>query len=61
MSAIEAFCDRWQVGELARIGRELADMCHRRVDLAHRPTIERSGNYIRRKEILESARVVYAA
>ena len=94
MTAIEAFCDRWQVRELAafgsvlrddfgpdsdidflvrfkegrtpglfvaaRIRRELADLCHRRVDLVHRPTIERSRNYIRRKKILESARVVYA-
>lgn len=41
----------------ARIRRELAAMCHRRVDLVHRPTIERSRNYIRRKRILESARV----
>ena len=44
----------------ARIRRELAEMCRRRVDLVHRPTIERSRNYIRRKAILESARVVYA-
>ena len=45
----------------ARIRRELAEMCRRRVDLVHRPTIERSRNYIRRKRILESARVLYAA
>ena len=45
---------------MARMQRELADMCHRRVDLVHRPAIERSRNYIRRKAILESARVVYA-
>lgn len=45
----------------ARIRRELADMCRRRVDLVHRPTIERSPNYIRRKRVLGSARVVYAA
>jgi len=44
----------------AQIRRELADMCRRRVDLVHRPTIERSRNYIRREKILESARVVYA-
>lgn len=44
----------------ARIRRELAEMCDRRVDLVHRPTIERSRNYIRRKKILDSARVVYA-
>ncbi|MCY3809300.1 MAG: nucleotidyltransferase domain-containing protein [Gemmatimonadetes bacterium] len=45
----------------ARIRRELAEMCRRPVDLVHRPTIERSQNYIRRKRILGSARVVYAA
>ena len=95
MSAIEAFCNRWQVGELALFGsvlrddfgpdsdidvlirfksgrtpglfgiarmqRELADLLARRVDLVHRTAIEESRNYIRRKVILESARVVYAA
>ena len=94
MSAIEAFCDRWQVGELALFGsvlrddfgpdsdidvlirfrsertpglfgmagmqRELADLFARRVDLVSRAAIEESRNYIRRKAILESARVVYA-
>ena len=44
----------------ARIRRELADMRQRRVDLVHRPTIERSRNYIRRKRILESARVLHS-
>ena len=95
MSAIEAFCDRWQVGELALFGsvlrddfgpesdidvlirfksqrtrglfsmagmqRELASLLARRVDLVSRAAIEASRNYIRRKAILESARVVYAA
>ena len=32
-----------------------------RVDLVNRAAIEQSRNYIRRKAILESARVVYAA
>ena len=94
LSAIEAFCDRWQVGELALFGsvlrddfgpdsdvdvlirfksertpglfgmagmqQELADLFARRVDLVSRAAIEESRNYIRRKAILESARVVYA-
>ena len=94
LSAIEAFCDRWQVGELALFGsvlrddfgpdsdidvlirfrsertpglfgmagmqQELADLFDRRVDLVSRAAIEESRNYIRRKAILESARVVYA-
>ena len=95
MSAIEAFCDRWQVGELALFGSvlrdgfgpdsdidvlirfksertpglfgmagmqmELADLFARGVDLVTWAAIEESRNYIRRKAILESARVVYAA
>ena len=93
--AIKAFCDRWQVGELALFGsvlrddfgpdsdidvlirfrsertpglfgmaemqRELAGLLARRVDLVHRAAIEGSRNHIRRRAILESARVVYAA
>ena len=46
---------------VAKMRRELAELCNRRVDLVHRPMIERSRNYIRRKRILESARVVYSA
>ncbi len=95
MRAIEAFCDRWQVVELALFGsvlradfgpdsdvdvliqfgtertpglfgvarmqQELAELLARRVELVHRAAIEESRNYIRRKAILESARVVYAA
>lgn len=95
MGALEAFCDRWQVEEIALFGsilrddfgpnsdidilirfkteqalgligvagmeRELAELFTRRVDLVNRTAIEQSRNYIRRKAILESARVVYAA
>ena len=95
MNAIKAFCDRWQVEELALFGsvlrddfgphsdidilirfrtertpglfgiaemeRELGDLFGRRVDLVTRAAIEESRNYIRRKAILESAQVVYAA
>ena len=95
MSAIEAFCDQWQVRELALFGsvlrddfgpdsdidvlirfrtertpglfgiagmeRELGDLFGRRVDLVTRAAVETSRNYIRRKAILESARVVYVA
>ncbi len=94
MNAIKAFCDRWEVEELALFGsvlrddfgpdsdidvlirfraertpglfgiagmeRELAELLDRRVDLVTRTAIEESRNYIRRKAILESARVVYA-
>lgn len=95
MNAIKAFCDHWQVEELALFGsvlrddfgpdsdidvlirfktkrtpgllgiagmeRELAELLDRRVDLVTRGAIEKSRNYIRRKAILESAQVVYAA
>ena len=92
---IAAFCQRWQIVELALFGsvlrddfgresdvdilvrfdpapepglrdwstmeRELAGILGREVDLIERRSVESSRNYIRRKAILESAQVVYAA
>ena len=92
---IVAFCEGWQVSELALFGsvmrddfgpesdvdvlvsfdpgarRTLFDMVRmedelsrlfgRKVDLITRAAIESSRNYIRRKAILESAQIVYAA
>ncbi len=46
---------------MAEMQRELADLCARRVDLMSRAAIEGSRNYIRRKAILETAWVIYAA
>ena len=46
---------------MAGMQRELADLFARRVDLVSRAAIEGSRNYIRRKAILESARVVHVA
>ena len=40
---------------------ELKDLFGRDVDLVSRQGIERSNNYIRRREIIDSARVIYAA
>ena len=45
---------------IAGMERELAELLARRVDLVNRAVIDGSRNYIRRKAILESARVVYA-
>ena len=45
---------------IARMERELAELLARRVDLVTRAAIDGSRNYIRRRAILESARVVYA-
>ncbi len=95
LSAIEAFCNRWQLEELSLFGsvlrddfgpdsdidvlirfksertpglfgmaamqKELADLFARRVDLVSRAAIEGSRNYIRRKAIRETARVIYSA
>ena len=47
--------------ELARMDEELAAMFGRKVDFVERALVERSRNWIRRKSILESAQVVYAA
>ena len=92
---IAAFCQRWQMVELALFGsvlrddfgpesdvdilvrfaesvepglrdwpameRELAEILGREVDLIERGSVESSRNYIRRKAILDSAQVVYAA
>ena len=46
---------------IAEMERELAELFARRVDLVSRTAIEESRNYIRRKAILGSAQVVYAA
>jgi predicted nucleotidyltransferase len=95
MPALEAFCKRWQVKELALFGsalrddfgpesdidllvtfepdarpslfdmagmaRELESIFEREVDLVSRRGIERSENWIRRREILSTARTIYAA
>ena len=92
---IAAFCERWQVTELALFGsvlredfgpesdidvlvsfdpaarhtlfdmvrmeEELKALFGREVDLAERAGIETSRNYIRRKDILQSAETIYAA
>ena len=46
---------------IAGMERELAELLARRVDLVNRAALEESRNYIRRKAILQSAQVVYAA
>ena len=47
--------------ELAQMQEELEGMFGRQVDLVTRSGIESSRNYLRRKAILSSARVVHAA
>ena len=52
---------RWSLFDLVRMEEELEALLGRPVDLLHRPAVEQSENYIRRRGILESAEVVYAA
>ena len=51
----------WSLLDHVRMQEELSEMLERKVDLVSRRGIERSRNYIRRKAILESAEVIYAA
>jgi len=51
----------WGLLDHAVMERELAEIVGRPVDLVSRKAVERSHNWIRRKAILESARVLYAA
>ncbi len=47
--------------DLSRMEDELAGILGRQVDVVSKRGIERSPNYIRRKAILTSAEVIYAA
>ena len=47
--------------DMARMRQELSRMFGREVDLIEHTVVERSRNYIRRKSILQTAEVVYAA
>lgn len=51
----------WSLWDIVGLGEELEAMFGRRVDVAERPAVERSENYIRRRSILTSARTIYAA
>lgn len=47
--------------EFVSMASELSRLLGRPVDVVTRPAVERSPNYIRRKEILDSAQVIFAA
>ena len=47
--------------DLVRMQNELQEIFGRKVDLVERRAIERSENYIRRKNILSKTKVIYAA
>lgn len=50
---------KWSLLDHVRIERELADLLHCRVDLLTKRAVERSANWILRREILSTAEVVY--
>jgi len=41
--------------------QELADLLGRKIDLLSKRAVERSHNWIRRQEILDTAEVIYAS
>lgn len=51
----------WSLFERGRMEQELSKLLGREVDLVSRASIEASPNWIRRREILDSARTLYAA
>jgi predicted nucleotidyltransferase len=51
----------WSLFDHSRMERELATLLGREVDLVSRSAVERSPNWIRREEILRTARTLYAA
>jgi uncharacterized protein len=52
---------RWSLFDHTRMERELGEILGREVDLVTRSAVERSPNWIRREEILSTARTLYAA
>ena len=52
---------RWTLLDHVRMRGELMEMFGRGVDLVTRRAVERSPNYLRRREILGSAQVVYGS
>lgn len=52
---------RWSLFDHARMEGELEELLGREVDLVSRSAVERSLNWIRRQEILSTAKTLYAA
>jgi predicted nucleotidyltransferase len=62
LDLLVSFCQdaAWSLLDHIRMQLELQDLLQRHVDLVSKRAIEQSGNFIRRREILTSARVVYS-
>lgn len=50
----------WTLLDLVNMEYELEDLLGREVDLIEKPALEKSTNWIRRNEILETAQVIYS-
>jgi uncharacterized protein len=51
----------WSLLDHVRMEQELADLLGRRIDLLSKQAVEQSHNWIRRREILNTAEVVYVS
>lgn len=51
----------WGLLEFSRMKRELENLLGRKVDLLTKKSIEQSHNWIRQREILDTAQVIYVA
>lgn len=51
----------WSLLDHVTMEEELSNILGRKIDLVSRRAVERSGNWIRRKEILETAEPFYVA
>lgn len=51
----------WGLLDHVRMERELMGIFGRKVDLVSKCAVERSQNWIRRQEILETAQIIYAS
>ncbi len=51
---------RWTLFDLVKMEDELNRIFNREVDLVEREAVERSPNYIRRRNILQGTQVIYA-
>ncbi len=49
----------WSLFDHVQMQQELANIFERKVDLVSKRAIERSHNWIRRKEILKTAKIIY--
>jgi len=63
LDLLVTFDDRaaWSLLDLVRMERELGELCGRKVDLVDRRSIERSRNWLRRREILNTAVPLHVA